>query len=402
VCSLYDMGVIKTKKEEKLSLKQIKNNLSELKSKLSSSPSLLHKELYNNLKKVSYHDLKWNDYLANKIISDDSDAVKKLTQNYDIFMEPKRQMLPSTLPFIQGMCERFVSRFTEPQEYYPPILMHDKTWKESNDILSGLAEEVLKVLGESWKNPAFSPELRSSQNEGTYVTHVIAPSIRAVLKDLPFGKSSYISMAEKKSVASSERKGEGHLGKKPDMMFILNREEVSYELVYAEFSRLVCTDQKNKKDDIKLWRETNDGMDWVRNKCKPAKDEADVHRYYHLKSVEIPVQPTNEVVVAEFIHTLLILRVDKDQFQDLSSDNYNISSDISCNTEITNEQDSLSVSHIISTNDLCKLKKEEALIQEISLEKNYTNENLSSDREKKPRFQDLSSNNNSLETNPKD
>ncbi|CAG8735260.1 11345_t:CDS:2, partial [Cetraspora pellucida] len=96
---------------------------------------------------------------------------------------------------------------------------------------------------ESWKNLAFSSELRSSQNEGTYVTHVIAPSIRAVLKDLPFGKSSYISMAEKQSVASAERKGEGYLGKKPDTMFILNQEE----------------------------RETNDGMDWVRNKCKPAK-----------------------------------------------------------------------------------------------------------------------------------
>ncbi|RIB19151.1 hypothetical protein C2G38_2182619 [Gigaspora rosea] len=82
----------------------------------------------------------------------------------------------------------------------------------------------------------------------------------------------------------------------------------------------------------------------------------------------------------------LLRESDKDQFQDLSSDNYNISSDISCNTKITNEQDSLSVSHIISTNCLCKLKKEEALIQEISLEKNYTNKNLSSDREKKPRF----------------
>ncbi|RIB27456.1 hypothetical protein C2G38_2029378 [Gigaspora rosea] len=66
------------------------------------------------------------------------------------------------------------------------------------------------------------------------------------------------------------------------------------------------------------------------------------------------------------------------------------------------EKDSLSVPHIISTNDLRKLKKEEVLIQEISSEKNYTNENLSSDREKKLRFEDLFSNNNSLETNPKD
>ncbi|CAG8461612.1 25911_t:CDS:2 [Gigaspora margarita] len=98
----------------------------------------------------------------------------------------------------------------------------------------------------------------------------------------------------------------------------------------------------------------------------------------------------------------LLHESDKNQFQDLSLENYNISSGISCNTEITNEQDSLSVSHIISTNNLRKLKKKEALIQEISFEKNYTNENLSSDWEKKLRFQDLSSNNNSLETNPKD
>jgi len=81
-------------------------------------------------------------------------------------------------------------------------------------------------------------------------------------------------MAEKKSVASAERKGEIHSGKKPDMMFILNHEEISYELVYAEFSRLVCTEQKKEKDSIKLWRETNDGMYWywVRNECKPAME----------------------------------------------------------------------------------------------------------------------------------
>ncbi|KAF0453678.1 hypothetical protein F8M41_001690 [Gigaspora margarita] len=125
-------------------------------------------------------------------------------------------------------------------------------------------------------------------------TLVITPSIRAVLKEPPFGKSSYISMVEKHSVASAERKGEGHSGKKLDMKFILNQEEVSYELVYAEFSHL-------------------------RNKCKPAngkfgiigiqvvgnglkfnmfvRDEADLHRYYHLKSMEIPIQSTNENIV---------------------------------------------------------------------------------------------------------
>ncbi|CAG8804740.1 22586_t:CDS:2, partial [Gigaspora rosea] len=97
----------------------------------------------------------------------------------------------------------------------------------------------------------------------------------------------------------------------------------------------------------------------------------------------------------------LLYKSNKDQFQDLSSENYNISSDILCNTEITNEQDSLFVFHIISTNNLYKLKKKKALIQEISFKKNYTNENLFSDWKKKPRFQNLSLNNNLLKMNSK-
>ncbi|RIB08158.1 hypothetical protein C2G38_2212403 [Gigaspora rosea] len=59
---------------------------------------------------------------------------------------------------------------------------------------------------------------------------------------------------------------------------------------------------------------------------------------------------------------------DKNQSQDLSPVNHSISSDILCNTEIINDQDSR------------KQKKGEALIQEILLEKNHINENLSSDQ----------------------
>ncbi|CAG8685595.1 15805_t:CDS:2, partial [Gigaspora margarita] len=149
------------------------------------------------------------------------------------------------------------------------------------------------------------------------ILKLITPSIRAVLKEPPFGKSSYISMVEKHSVASAERKGEGHSEKKSDMKFILNQEEVSYERVYAEFSYLV----HQSRFIIHLYK---------RNKCKPAngkfgiigiqvvgnglkfnmfvRDEADLHRYYHLKSMEIPIQSTNEVVVTEFICNLLIFR----------------------------------------------------------------------------------------------
>ncbi|RIB11845.1 hypothetical protein C2G38_2202369 [Gigaspora rosea] len=64
----------------------------------------------------------------------------------------------------------------------------------------------------------------------------------------------------------------------------------------------------------------------------------------------------------------LLRESDKNQSQDLSSVNHNISPDILCNTEIINEQDSR------------KQKKEKDLIQEILLEKNHINENLSSDQ----------------------
>ena len=38
------------------------------------------------------------------------------------------------------------------------------------------------------------------------------------------------------------------------------------------------------------------------------RDMVNVHRYYHLQSVEIPVQFSNEAVVTKFIETLLLLR----------------------------------------------------------------------------------------------
>ena len=36
--------------------------------------------------------------------------------------------------------------------------------------------------------------------------------------------------------------------------------EKNYELLYTECSRLTCTAQKEKYDEVKLWRETNDGL----------------------------------------------------------------------------------------------------------------------------------------------
>ncbi|CAJ0907528.1 11647_t:CDS:2 [Entrophospora sp. SA101] len=244
ICGLCDMGVVKTN-EVLLSSEEIKKNMIELKSKLAGHSSHLSKELYKTLKDVSYRDLTWKDPLASQVISDNSNIVQKLAEDeYNNFMKPALQMVPPTIPVVQEMCTKFVTNFVEPREYTIAELTHDGAWKESN----------------SWKNSAFAPEFEVSQNEGTYVMNIIAPSIQAVLKDLPFAKSSYISIAEKQSTASADRKGK--FGKRPDLMFILKHKEFVYELVYGEFSRLVCTEDKKENDNIKLWRETNDGMFW--------------------------------------------------------------------------------------------------------------------------------------------
>ncbi|CAG8720182.1 16717_t:CDS:2, partial [Acaulospora morrowiae] len=100
--------------------------------------------------------------------------------------------------------------------------IHDGIWKESNEDIRPFSSELAKTL-----------------NEGTYQSIVIVSVIRTTLKNLPIGDSFFISTSEKQSIASANRKG------------------------------------STKKDDdkIKLWRETNDGLYWIRQSLKPDKDQ---------------------------------------------------------------------------------------------------------------------------------
>ncbi|CAJ0824793.1 6080_t:CDS:2, partial [Entrophospora sp. SA101] len=201
VCSLRDIGAVKTQ---------------------NSSP--LYDELLSSLGDVVISDLSWKDPIASQVISDDSELVKKLPKKLKrVFMEPARKMIPTSLPpIVQETCKEFASDYNERQmEVLPEKLEHDKSWKEGDVILVEVTKGILGVLSDTWKNPAFSPEFIESQNEGTYVTNIIVPTIRAVLKDLPFGKSSYVSTSEKQSIASADRRGEGHSGRRLDIMFVL-------------------------------------------------------------------------------------------------------------------------------------------------------------------------------------
>jgi hypothetical protein len=131
-------------------------------------------------------------------------------------------------------------------------------------------------------------------------------------------------------LASADRKGEGQTGRRPDIMFVIKHDKKKYELMYVECSRLCCTPQKEKDDEIKLCRETNDGMFLVHKSSGPDKDKFGiigiqvagqimrlnilirdmeaVHRYYHLYEATIPVQQSDPSIVTEFVKTLLILR----------------------------------------------------------------------------------------------
>ncbi|CAG8472657.1 11473_t:CDS:1, partial [Dentiscutata heterogama] len=93
-------------------------------------------------------------------------------------------------------------------------LTHDRTWKESEEIVS-VVRERFTLLEEIWINLAFNSELAKS------LRNIILLSILAILKNLPSRLFSFIITSERQSIASSDRKGEGQ-GRKPDIMFMAN------------------------------------------------------------------------------------------------------------------------------------------------------------------------------------
>ncbi|RHZ76203.1 hypothetical protein Glove_202g106 [Diversispora epigaea] len=230
--------------------------------------------------------------------SDDSGLVHQLsaTLRY-FFMELARQMTPASLPpIIQRKCNEFVSTFNENRVVeLSRRIIHNGVWKESEHQLAEVTNRILDTLQDAWNNPAFSPEFAGFQSEGTYVNNIVLPTIRTTLKDLPLEKSTFVSSSEKQSSASADRRGEGR-----------------------------------SDDEVKLWCECNDGLYWVHKSCTPNRDQfdivevqiagstirlnvlirdlADIHRYYHIRDVEIPVQQSNSTIVTKFVETLLIMR----------------------------------------------------------------------------------------------
>ncbi|CAG8781358.1 9017_t:CDS:2, partial [Gigaspora rosea] len=296
--------------------------------------SKLQQELVKILNKIPISELTWDNPLASQVISYDSKLVHRLSDKQKKkFMKLAEKMVPLTIPSsVYRECNKLAINFSPRNELSLSYgLSHDGTWKESDNKLKEIAVKILDMLRNVWCNPAFGDEFIKSMNEGTYVNNVIVSAIHASLSDNPFGERAFITTFERQSVASADRKGEGRMGRRPDVMFITKEHSKIYELMYAECSKIDCTAKKEKDDRVKLWREANDGMYWVLKSRKPKKDQFgivglqvaglkislnvlirdkhEVHRYYKLHESTIPIRYSNDPsVLAEFVKTFLILR----------------------------------------------------------------------------------------------
>ena len=56
-------------------------------------------------------------------------------------------------------------------------------------------------------------------------------------------------------------------------MFVIKFGDRVFELMYTACSRLIYSEKKKTDDKIKLWREANDGMYWIRKGRKLNIDE---------------------------------------------------------------------------------------------------------------------------------
>ena len=119
------------------------------------------------------------------------------------------------------------------------------------------------------------------------------------------------------------------MGKKPDIMGLLEQDEKIIELLYTELSRIVCSNSKKSDNEVKLWRETLDGASYISALCRPTRNQfgivriqvtgttmylnilvndlAGIPRYFHLDHAEIPLSP-HQSHLKSLIRLLLTLR----------------------------------------------------------------------------------------------
>jgi hypothetical protein len=118
-----------------------------MKNKLSQGSTKLSDELLIKLNKVKPEDLTWKDPLANRIIDDNSNIVKDLPyKQYNEFMKPANQMVSRLPDLIQQQCYQFITNYKKKEYTLPEKCTHNKEWKEKNETLKKITENILNVL----------------------------------------------------------------------------------------------------------------------------------------------------------------------------------------------------------------------------------------------------------------
>ncbi|RHZ80269.1 hypothetical protein Glove_137g87 [Diversispora epigaea] len=236
-------------------------------------------------------------------------------------------MKPTLMPKITEMCEEFVASFVNHnyQNIISEKLIHNGSWKESEENLSDTVKEIFALLKDIWINPIFNSDLVKSLNEGTYQLTVIFLSIRVILKNLPFRLSSFISTSELYVLPKSQIIWDlgcqnAQITSIWDLGFGILAKNTNYNLGFGiwdfgiwDFGVWISNldgrynqNDKKKDDEIKLWRKCNNGMYYVRKALKPEKEQFGIIGVQ--VAAKIPVQISDANIVTNFIETLLLLR----------------------------------------------------------------------------------------------
>nr|CAG8557552.1 9295_t:CDS:2 [Entrophospora candida] len=321
IFSLRELGALCKDDEnfEERSQTEIRRNIDQLLENLTKPPTdentELNFRLANNLRNTNINTLKWEDPLSSQIISDNSIIFNTLPDHYkQQFLELATRMKPPIPTAVEGECYLFADAYQV---------------EETSETEDWTVREI-------WKNPVYrdlQKDIQKDLNENGYLTDVVMPLIRAALKKIPHYKCIRVTTSEKESKSSKARRltqGSGKIGKKPDAMCIATINGFEFEIMFLEGSRLITGNNKFHDDDVKLWREGNDGMWHINNACKPkrndfaviniqvfknemalnvlVKDINGIGRYYHLDKATIPLVKSGGSSILQIVRLLLTLR----------------------------------------------------------------------------------------------
>ncbi|CAH1762665.1 6263_t:CDS:2 [Entrophospora sp. SA101] len=183
----------------------------------------LYVSLRINLESISSSDLTWKVLEGSMVLSDDSE------------IEPRENMKCILPGSVVSKCGEFMENFNGSSvSRYMENIKNGKRMNPSCD--------------EIWSNPAFSSsKSRNDQMKNLYSSYLF---------------TDY--RAERQSLASKARRNIGvdeeRMGKKPDVMMLVEYREKIIELLYTECSRIFCSKTKKADDRMKLWEETLDGL----------------------------------------------------------------------------------------------------------------------------------------------